>query len=92
MSIEYLSKIAYNFVQSRQLLFVIVMFRILILKKNDVKKAGKWKEAKFMGTSKISNLNRIFTRNMLRHFINGKEDNVYSSVVKRYTSNYVQKE
>lgn len=68
------------------------MFRILILIiKNDVKKAGKWKEAKFMGTSKISNLNRIFTRNMLRHFINGKEDNVYSSVVKRYTSDYVQK-
>ena len=51
------------------------MFRILILIiKNDVKKAGKWKEAKFMGTNKISNLNRIFTRNMLRHFISGKEE------------------
>ena len=39
-----------------------------------------------METSKIGNLNRIFTRNMLRHFINGKVDKVYSSVVKRYIS------
>ena len=40
-----------------------------------------------METNKMSNLNRIFTRNMLRHFIDGKVDNVYSSVVRRYTSN-----
>lgn len=40
-----------------------------------------------METNKMSNLNRIFTRNMLRHFIDGKTDNVYSSVVRRYTSN-----
>ncbi len=39
-----------------------------------------------METNKMSNLNRMFTRNMLRHFIDGKADNVYSSVVRRYTS------
>ena len=39
----------------------------------------------------MSNLNRIFTRNMLRHFIEGKVDNVYSSVVRRYISNANQK-
>lgn len=39
----------------------------------------------------MSNLNRIFTRNMLRHFINGEVDNVYSTVVRRYTSNADQK-
>ena len=44
-----------------------------------------------METNKMSNLNRIFTRNMLRHFIDGKEDNVYSSVVRRYTSDVDQK-
>lgn len=44
-----------------------------------------------METNKISNLNRIFTRNMLRHFINGKVDNVYSSVVRRYISDADQK-
>lgn len=44
-----------------------------------------------METNKMSNLNRIFTRNMLRHFINGKVDNVYSSVVRRYTSDADQK-
>ncbi len=44
-----------------------------------------------METSKMSNLNRIFTRNMLRHFINGEVDNVYSTVVRRYTSNADQK-
>ena len=44
-----------------------------------------------METNKMSNLNRIFTRNMLRHFIDGKVDNVYSSVVRRYTSNADQK-
>ena len=37
-----------------------------------------------MGTNKMSNLNRIFTRNMLRHFIDGKVDNVYYSVIRRY--------
>lgn len=47
--------------------------------------------AKQMETNKMSNLNRIFTRNMLRHFIDGETDNVYSSVVKRYTSNADQK-
>ncbi|TCS75020.1 hypothetical protein EDD59_13213 [Muricomes intestini] len=38
-----------------------------------------------METNKKSNLNRIFTRNMLRHFIEGKTDNTYSAVVRRYT-------
>lgn len=52
---------------------------------------GYRKEAKLMETNKMSNLNRIFTRNMLRHFIDGKVDNVYSSVVRRYTSNADQK-
>lgn len=50
-----------------------------------------WKEAKLVETNKMSNLNRIFTRSMLRHFINGKADNVYSSVVRRYTSDADQK-
>lgn len=40
-----------------------------------------------MEMNKMNNLNRIYTRNMLRHFIDGKIDNVYSSVVRRYTSN-----
>ncbi len=44
-----------------------------------------------METNNISNLNRIFTRNMLRHFINGKVDNVYSSVIRRYISDAEQK-
>lgn len=44
-----------------------------------------------METNKMSNLNRMFTRNMLRHFIDGKADNVYSSVVRRYTSDADQK-
>lgn len=37
-----------------------------------------------MEINKMNNLNRIFTRNMLRLFINGKVDNIYSSVVKSY--------
>ena len=44
-----------------------------------------------MQTNKMSNLNRVFTRNMLRHFIDGKTDNVYSSVVRRYINNASQK-
>ena len=44
-----------------------------------------------METNKMSNLNRIFTRSMLRHFINGKADNVYSSVIRCYTSDAGQK-
>lgn len=44
-----------------------------------------------MKTNKMNNLNRIFTRNMLRHFIDGKVDNVYSAVVRRYTSKPDQK-
>lgn len=44
-----------------------------------------------MQTNKMNNLNRIFTRNMLRHFIDGKMDNVYSSVVRRYISDADQK-
>lgn len=44
-----------------------------------------------MQTNKMNNLNRIFTRNMLRHFIDGKVDNVYSSVVRRYISDADQK-
>ena len=44
-----------------------------------------------METNKMSNLNRIFTRNMLRHFMNGKTDNVYATVVKRYICNPNQK-
>lgn len=39
----------------------------------------------------MSNLNRIFTRNMLRHFMDGKTDNVYATVVKRYICNPNQK-
>ena len=39
----------------------------------------------------MSNLNRIFTRHMLRQFMNGKTDNVYATVVKRYISNPNQK-
>ncbi len=42
-------------------------------------------------TNRMSNLNRIFTRKMLRYFINGKEDNVYSSVVRCYVNNADQK-
>lgn len=44
-----------------------------------------------MGTNKMSNLNRIFTRNMLRHFIDGKVDNVYYSVIRRYINDADQK-
>lgn len=44
-----------------------------------------------MKRNKMSNLNRIFTRNMLRCFIEGKENKVYSSVVRRYTSDSAQK-
>lgn len=44
-----------------------------------------------METNKVNNLNRIFTRNMLRHFINGKVDHVYSTVVKRYISDTDEK-
>lgn len=40
-----------------------------------------------MQTNKVSNLNRVFTRNMLRHFIDGERDTAYSAVVRRYTSN-----
>lgn len=38
-----------------------------------------------MEMSKINTLNRIFTRSMLRHFVEGRIDNTYASVVKRYT-------
>ena len=31
-----------------------------------------------METNKMNNLNRFFTRNMLRHFMDRKEDRVYS--------------
>ena len=44
-----------------------------------------------MENNKMSNLNRIFTRHMLRQFMNGKTDNVYATVVKRYISNPNQK-
>ena len=44
-----------------------------------------------MGENKISCLNRIFTRNMLRHFIEGKIDNTYSTVIRRYIENADQK-
>lgn len=44
-----------------------------------------------METGKINNLNRIFTRSMLRRFINGKADNVYCTVVRRYTNDADQK-
>lgn len=40
-----------------------------------------------METNKVSNLNRIFTRSMLRLFIDGKIDKIYSSVVRRYIDN-----
>ena len=44
-----------------------------------------------METKKMSNLNRIFTRNTLLRLIDGKVDDVYSSVVRRYTSDADQK-
>lgn len=44
-----------------------------------------------MTANKMSNLNRIFTRNTLRHFIDGKDDSVYLSVVRRYVVNPDQK-
>lgn len=44
-----------------------------------------------METNKMCNLNRVFTRNMLRHFMDGKTDNVYATVVKRYICNPNQK-
>ena len=44
-----------------------------------------------METNKMSNLNRIFTRNMLRCFMDGKVDKIYSSVVRRYVNNPSQK-
>lgn len=40
---------------------------------------------------KIENLNNFFTRNTFRHLIDGKQDNVYSSVVERYISNTDQR-
>lgn len=44
-----------------------------------------------METNKMSNLNRIFTRNMLLPFHGWKTDNVYATVVKRYICNPNQK-
>ena len=44
-----------------------------------------------METNKMSNLNRIFTRNMLRCFMDGKVDKIYSSVVRRYVNDPSQK-
>ena len=39
----------------------------------------------------MNSLNRIFTRNMLRLFIDGKENEVYSAVIRRYINNTEQK-
>ena len=44
-----------------------------------------------METNKMSNLNRIFTRNMLRCFMDGEVDKIYSSVVRRYVNDPSQK-
>lgn len=44
------------------------------------------KETRQMEVNKSSDLNRIFTRNMLRLFIEGKTGDIYSSVVRRYIS------
>lgn len=44
-----------------------------------------------MEESKMNILNKVFTRTMLRHFIEGKTDNVYSSVVRRYVKDVEQK-
>ncbi len=44
-----------------------------------------------MEKTKMSNLNRVFTRKMLRCFIDGKVDNVYSYVVRRYINEPAQK-
>ena len=44
-----------------------------------------------MQQNKMNILNKIFTRNMLRHFIDGNTDGVYSSVIQRYISNTDQK-
>lgn len=37
-----------------------------------------------MESGKMNGLNRVFTRNMLSHLIDGKKDNAYASIVKRY--------
>lgn len=44
-----------------------------------------------MKINKMNSLNRIFTRNMLRLFIDGKENEVYSAVIRRYINNTEQK-
>lgn len=44
-----------------------------------------------MATTKMESLNRFFTRNMFQHFIDGKTNNTYSFVVKRYITNPEQK-
>lgn len=48
-------------------------------------------EERQMEIDKASNLNKIFTRNMLRCFIEGKSEAVYSTVVRRYTDKPDQK-
>ncbi|MGO5334926.1 sce7726 family protein [Enterococcus cecorum] len=44
-----------------------------------------------MENNKLNILNRFFTRNMIRHFLEGETDTIYSSVVRKYTSNTNQK-
>ena len=44
-----------------------------------------------MKINKMNSLNRIFTRNMLRLFIDGKENEVYSAVIRRYIKEKLQK-
>lgn len=44
-----------------------------------------------MEESKMSILNKVFTRAMIRHFIEGKADSIYSSVVRRYVKDVEQK-
>lgn len=44
-----------------------------------------------MEVNEVGNLNKIFTRNMLRQWIDGKTDTVYSSVVRSYANKPEQK-
>lgn len=44
-----------------------------------------------MEVNEVGNLNKIFTRNMLRQWIDGKTDTVYSSVVRCYANKPEQK-
>lgn len=44
-----------------------------------------------MKTEKMDILNRLFTRNTIRHFIQGENDNAYTCAIKRYVSDVDKK-